>query len=77
MTNTLRILVNGKPYLVTFSRTLSPDEQRRISAMTFAGTVSTLEDVTKVVRGALTMLNVQNEAMLAALAVREAEDAPR
>ena len=65
------ITVNGKPYRVAFSRTVSEDELRRISEMILAGSDKTPADVQQVLENALAMLEMQDEARLAVLSVRE------
>lgn len=65
------ITVNGKRYRMTFSRTLSEDELRRITAMILAGSDKTPADVRQVLENALAMLEMQDEARLAVLSVRE------
>jgi len=59
MSNELIIKAGGKAYRATFSRPLSDDEARRVAAMNFAGSVSTLADVRKVVEAALAVLNIR------------------
>lgn len=71
--STHRIEVNGKPYLVTFSRPLSDYELQRISTLQHAGAVQTVDEVRRQLEGALAILNAQHPSDLTVLDVREAE----
>ena len=69
MANKLDLTIGGKTYRVTFSRDLSFDERRHISATDLSGNVSTPAEVRKVVE---TMFGLPNET----LAVLDVQEAP-
>ncbi len=69
---TARIIVNRRPYLVTFSRPAEDHELQWIAAMQEAGSVTTPDEVRRLLEGALAILNDRDGGDLAVVAVREA-----